>query len=148
MKLQLNVNVNHLLSTDCLRTVYQQSVIVPAWQEEMNEDLRWSQSRPAVVRARDRAAAVQPVEHAEPDAIQKDDEVKNPYEAALTEFERKSLRAYRQNWPGMAYSLTQNGATGFAMHSSPDCMHTLIRNLGLVWSDVLSSGQWLVIILL
>eukprot|EP00435_Cladocopium_sp_Y103_P030918 s722_g7.t1 len=95
--------------------------------------------------ARERAAADQPAEPAEPDAnaaIQKAEEIKNPYEAALTDFERKSLQAYRQNWPGMAYSLTQNGATGFAMHSSPDCMHTLIRNLGLVWSDVLSSGQW------
>ena len=135
---------------DCRPTV-SDSVIVPAWQEEMNEDLKWSQSRPAVVRARERAAAVQPVDPSEPDAntaIQKDDAVKNPYEAALTDFERKSLRAYRQNWPGMAYSLTQNGATGYAMHSSADCMHTLIRNLGLVWSDVLSSGEWLVIVLL
>lgn len=102
-------------------------------EEEMEEDLMWSQSRPAVLRAK--AAAVEAVEAA--DAATSG----NQWEEALTDFEKRSLAAYRLNWPRMAYSLTQNGASGFAMHSTPDCLHTLIRNLGLVWNDVLASGR-------
>lgn len=96
-------------------------------QDELAEDLKWSQSRPAVIRAR---------------AVEGNagDGNSNAWELALSDFERKSLAAYRSNWPGMAFSLTQNGASGFAMHSSPDSLHTLIRNLGFVWSDILASG--------
>lgn len=92
--------------------------------------MKWATTRPAAVRARADAA----------DAEGKGQNVtNNPWEEALTEFERKSLQAYRTRFPGMSYSLTQNGATGFAMHSTEEFMHTLIRNAGLIWSDGLAN---------
>jgi len=91
---------------------------------ELADDLTWSRSRPAVVRFN----AGKTTPHI------------TPYQDALTEFETKSLAAYRSSWPGMACSLSQNGATGFAMHSTDHCLHTFIRNLGLVWSDVLADS--------
>lgn len=98
-------------------------------QEELQEDLTWSASRPATVRYQ---ATLDGTESEAKKA-------KNPYEASLNEFETRSLAAYRASWPGMAYSLSQNGATGFAMHSSSEkALHTLIKNLGFVWSDVLA----------
>lgn len=59
----------------------------------------------------------------------------------LSEFELKSLMAYRRQWPNRAFSLNQNGDSSHAMHSSEECHHTLIRNAGLIWSDILSEGR-------
>ena len=93
--------------------------------------MKWSASRAAVVRYRASNASTS----AETSAVDG-----NPWESCLTEFETKSLAAYRGSWPNQAYSLSQNGATGFAMHSTPESLHTLIRNLGLVWSDAVAGG--------
>ena len=65
----------------------------------------------------------------------------NTWESQLTKFECDSLMAYRRDWPKMAYSLNQNGNTGHAMHATATCFHTLIRNAGIIWSDVLAEGK-------
>ena len=95
--------------------------------------MKWSASRAVVVRYRASSASTS-VETSAADGNP------NPWESCLTEFETKSLAAYRGSWPNQAYSLSQNGATGFAMHSTPESLHTLIRNLGLVWSDAVAGG--------
>ena len=95
--------------------------------------MSWAASRAAVARYRATGAST----HVEAYAA---DGKRNPWESCLNEFEIKSLAAYRSSWPNQAYSLSQNGATGFAMHSTPESLHTLIRNLGLVWSDAVAGG--------
>lgn len=81
----------------------------------MAEDLAW---------ARDRASSKARASHTGRD-----------HEDALTEFEFKSLSAYRERFPMMAYSLTQNGASSYAQSSSEDALQTLIHNMGFLWSD-------------
>eukprot|EP00971_Amphidinium_carterae_P326596 6457481-Amphidinium_carterae.1 len=38
--------------------------------------------------------------------------------------------------PGQCYSLAQNVAKGFGAHSTPQVMHCLIKNVGVLWTDV------------
>lgn len=98
-------------------------------QAELEQDLNWAQSRPAVVK---RANA----------AVEKGLNLAgNDWERALTDFEARSLAAYRSRFPGRAYSLTQNGANDHAMYSGEEVLHTIIRNCGLVWSDELGRGK-------
>ena len=90
---------------------------------EMHEDLSWAANRPTV-----RANKT-----GEEDAIR--------YEHALNPTETKSLAAYRANSPGLAYSLSQNGATSFGMSSTEHHLQTMIRHAGLTWCDgPLASG--------
>lgn len=88
-----------------------------AFQEEMSQDLLWAKSRPTVRSRID---------------VQEDSE---KFEDALNTSEMKSLAAYRLRFPGCTYSLAQNGATSHAMHSTPTCLQTLIRNMSLLWAD-------------
>lgn len=74
----------------------------------MAEDLAW---------ARDRASSKARASHTGRD-----------HEDALTEFEFKSLSAYRERFLMMAYPLT-------AQSSSEDALQTLIHNMGILWSD-------------
>ena len=94
-------------------------------RDEVDEDLTWACSR--------RASCANNPDFA-------DDTSTSRWERALTEFEKRSLAAYRQTWPGEAYSLTQNGATSHAMKSSPTHMQTLIHNMGLLWTDKVGAG--------
>ncbi|CAE7399305.1 unnamed protein product [Symbiodinium sp. CCMP2456] len=87
---------------------------------ELHEDLAWASGRPTV-----RAGAV----------VEAEDSLDNEFEKALNPTETKSLRAYRAKSPTMAYSLSQNGATTFAMTSSAQHLQTMIRHSGLTWCD-------------
>ena len=104
-------------------------------EAELEDDLTWAQSRPGVVLRHAAHAHEQEEENATANTSQ------NCYERALTDWECRSLKAYRDNWPSCCYSLAQNGATGFAMKSTEQFMHTLIRNLGFVWSDEIAGSQ-------
>ena len=100
--------------------------------------MKWATGRPAVLR---RVAKAQAQEDEGIAESSKPTRPTNVWETALTEFELKSLTAYRLQWPNMAYSLNQNGATGYAMHSNEESLHTIIRNCGLIWSDSLGEGR-------
>ena len=87
-------------------------------QAEMQRDIEWAAGRPTV----------------------KNDSEVVTHEQVLNETEKKFLAAYRERWPGRAYSLNQNGATSHAMHSQEQHMHTLIANLHFVWCDLWESS--------
>ncbi|CAE7765237.1 unnamed protein product [Symbiodinium sp. CCMP2592] len=59
------------------------------------------------------------------------------FERGLNAFETTSLAAYRERWPGAAFSLSQNGATTHAMHScmQTGSLHTITHYSGLIWAD-------------
>lgn len=62
------------------------------------------------------------------------------FEDALTPTELENLEKYRTRWPGCAYMLGQN-ADVKAMRSTPSVLQTIIRNVGILWSDV--HNRWL-----
>lgn len=87
----------------------------------MKEDLAWAGSRPTSFHNAGGNAAESLT-----------------FENALNESETRFLKAYRERWPGFAYSLAQNGANSHAMHSGDRFLQTLIHNMHLVWHDVQS----------
>ena len=87
-------------------------------QVEMEEDIAWASGRPTV-----RAVAGSSEGH------------HCQHEQALNPTETKSLQAYRTKSPTMAFSLSQNGATSFAMTSTESHLQTMIRHSGLTWCD-------------
>ena len=60
------------------------------------------------------------------------------FERSLSSLETKFLQAYRARFGGdeiACFSLNQNPEAGFGLHSSGNVLHTLIKNVHMLWCD-------------
>lgn len=82
-------------------------------QDELSEECDWARARPSV----------QADNH---------DPRMGIFWHCLSTREQEVLDIYKREYPGVAYSLNQSPSFS-STHSTFGCLHTLIRNLGLIW---------------
>lgn len=100
-------------------------------ENELEQELQWARSRPTR-RAKSLSEPVTLENHSE------------PFRACLTDTEELFWQGYQHKFPGKAGQLNQDSLSGHGMASLKGCLHTLIANCHLIFSDKCKPERWLV----
>ena len=98
----------------------------PVLKDELEAEITWASKRPKSQHRHDTRDILS---------------LPQPFHAVLTEKEAEYLAFYQRSRPHCCVMLNQNPASGFGIASTPDVLHTLIRNPAFHWS--LDDHRWL-----